>query len=88
MDLKAIQALRLRYLYDGSKNAALAIPSLSTFVKNHYKGREVADISAAKLNKIVNLSSYVEIDNEFKYHKSFLFCLRSFINHHAKSNVS
>ena len=35
--LKGVEALRLKYLYDGRENGQLEVPDISIFTENQYK---------------------------------------------------
>ena len=50
--VKGVEALRLGYLYDGTRLSEIKIPPLEIFVDNECKKYLIPDISIDSLNKI------------------------------------
>ena len=55
--LKRIEAIRLSYLSDGNNIDNHIIPPMDIFIKNNYKQYKQAELSIAKLNRIIQMNS-------------------------------
>ena len=81
--LKGIEALRLSYLYDGSKKEELKLPPQEIYVENQYKKLNVPNIDFKKLNQIIILNSFTQYEEDTVSFARTLFCFKSFINHRS-----
>ena len=83
MKVKGPEALRLSYLYDGTKKTN--IPPVDIFYKNNYKGHDIPDLPREKLAEIVKYNCLY--DDEEDKPENILYPFKSMINHGSDQNV-